>query len=134
MGPQYLSFSGIKTALRHHLQAALPLDEAKCQNLSASLQAAVVETLMRKAKYFLDEREYAGFALSGGVAMNSLLRERVVLLGEERNVPCVIAKPEYCTDNAGMIAFLAAHREAEEDPFALSTMPSKKIQARELKI
>lgn len=133
MGPQYLSFSGIKTALHHHLQAALPLDETKRKNLSASLQATVVETLLRKAKHFLDEHKYAGFALSGGVAMNSLLRERVALLGAQRGISCVIAKPEFCTDNGGMIAFLAAHREAEGGPFTLSTTPSKKIQARGLK-
>lgn len=133
MGTQYLSFSGIKTALHHHLQAALPLDETKRKNLSASLQTAVVETLVRKMKYFLDEREYAGFALGGGVAMNSLLRDQVQALCGERGISCVIAKPEYCTDNGGMIAFLAAHREAEENPFALSTTPTKKIQARGLK-
>lgn len=132
MGPQYLSFSGIKTALYHHLEAARPLNETKIKNLAASLQKAIVDSLMQKAEYFLSLGDYKCFGVSGGVAMNSLLRARTAELCQKMGVPCWIAAPEFCTDNAAMVAYLAAHRAPEENPFELTTMPSRKIQARQL--
>lgn len=133
MGDEYLSFSGLKTAVAQHWRDLKNPDETAVKNLCASLQNAIAVTLTRKAEYFLDSGSYRAFGLSGGVAMNSLLRERAADLEAKRGIPVMIAKPEHCTDNAAMVAYLASHLEAESEPFSLTTAPSKKIQARQLK-
>jgi N6-L-threonylcarbamoyladenine synthase len=133
MGEEYLSFSGLKTAVVQHWRGLDQPDDADVKNMCASLRNAIVETLVRKAEYFLDGGEYRSFGLSGGVAMNSLLRTRAAGLGARRGIPVMIAEPEHCTDNAAMVAYLAAFRSPEPEPFSLGTVPSKKIRARELK-
>jgi N6-L-threonylcarbamoyladenine synthase len=55
----------------------------------------------------------AGFdtlAISGGVSCNSRLRERFSEECSKRGVRLCLAAPELCTDNAGMIAYVAALR------------------------
>lgn len=133
MGDEYLSFSGLKTAVAQHWRSLVKPDAVDVKNMCASLRGAIVETLARKARYFLERDSYREFALSGGVAMNSLLRARFAELGASLGIPVAIAKPSYCTDNAAMVAYLAAFRAPEPDLFSLGTMPSKKIRARELK-
>lgn len=130
MGAQYLSFSGMKTALYQHVQSALPLDEMKIKNLCASLENSVVETLMQKADYFLQQGDYHCFAVSGGVAMNTLLRKRIADRNGRTDLQCVVTQPQYCTDNAAMVAYLAPHRVPEDNVFDLNTTPSQKVQAR----
>lgn len=133
MGAQYLSFSGIKTAVRYHIEKLPALDEVVRRNLCASLRHAIVSHLSRKAAYFLEQGGYSCLALSGGVAMNALLRANFKTLAAERSVTAAIVAPEYGADNAAMVAYLARHRPAVSDVCSLSTLPSKKIQARELK-
>ena len=132
MGEKYLSFSGIKTAVRHHLENLLNRNEKVDADLCASLQNVIVKTLVQKARYFLEKKEIKAFALSGGVAMNSLLRKKIAEFCEEKAIPCFLAKLEYCTDNAAMVAGLAVHREAVCDPFVVQTLATQKIQARRL--
>jgi N6-L-threonylcarbamoyladenine synthase len=132
MGEEYLSFSGLKTALHHHVKDAGPLNDEKIRDLSASLQNAIVEALVRKAEFFLAKESYQAFAVSGGVAMNSLLRKRVSALADKFGIPVRVAGPEFCTDNGAMIAYVGLNKKNLVDPFELSTMPSRKIQAREL--
>lgn len=133
MGEQYLSFSGLKTAVHHYVQKISSLDEQVQKDLAASLQYTIVEILIQKTKSFLKKKNYKSFALSGGVAMNSLLRERVAEMENEIGISTHMAKPEYCTDNAAMIAYLAQHREPLAHPFDLETLPTQKIQARQIK-
>ena len=40
----------------------------------------------------------------GGVSANRRLRERMAMLGDERGVEVVVARPALCTDNAAMVA------------------------------
>ena len=54
-------------------------------------------------------------ALGGGVAANSLLRERTAELCEERGLRLKLVPAELCTDNAAMIA--SAARFLEPAPY-----------------
>lgn len=132
MGKQYLSFSGLKTALRDHVTRCKNLDEKTTQNLCASLQKAIVEALCEKLGYFLSRQEFLAFALSGGVAMNSLLRRRVQEVCEKNHVRSLVAKPEFCTDNGAMVAHVALIKKLGNSLFALSAQASRKVQARKL--
>jgi len=133
MGDEYLSFSGLKTAAHHHLSSIKDINEKQIDNLCASVQKGIVDALMKKMEYFISGYEFKAFALSGGVAMNTLLRKRCQEECDRFNIPCYIAKPEYCTDNGAMIAHVALIRNLQNELFTLSTQATQKIQARRLK-
>lgn len=141
MGEQYLSFSGMKTALMQHVNAEMDRQQVSkaCEfpanvvnDFCASLQNAIVETLCDKLKYFLKNSEAKRFGLSGGVAMNSLLRVKAAEVCESFKIPCDLAAPQYCTDNAAMIAYLASHQQRQEDVYSLSPIATQRINAKQL--
>jgi N6-L-threonylcarbamoyladenine synthase len=115
------SFSGLKTAL---LYAVRDLGEAEAEarraDLAASFQAAVVEQLLAKLERALDAGEWPAVALGGGVAANTLLRERAERLCEERGLRLKLVPAELCTDNAAMIAAAAQSLEPTSYPDYLS--------------
>ena len=85
--------------------------DAPIADLAAAFQLAVVEPLVLKTARAAAEFDARTVVLAGGVAANSLLRER--LLGEVLaqcgpGVPVVFPSHVYCTDNAAMVAAAAA--------------------------
>ncbi|MBF0106559.1 MAG: tRNA (adenosine(37)-N6)-threonylcarbamoyltransferase complex transferase subunit TsaD [Deltaproteobacteria bacterium] len=132
MGREYLSFSGLKTAAYHHIRVFGDLSEQTLNNLCASIQKGIVDALMDKAAFFFTRHRFKSFAVSGGVAMNSLLRTRSLEIADRFNVKCCIARPDYCTDNGAMIAHVAHVRQLDDQLFTLGTEATKKIQARKL--
>ncbi|MCP5463612.1 MAG: tRNA (adenosine(37)-N6)-threonylcarbamoyltransferase complex transferase subunit TsaD [Deltaproteobacteria bacterium] len=133
MGPQYLSFSGLKTAVQTAIKNCGDDLQNKQNDLCASLQAIISKTLCNKALYFLEEHQLSSLALSGGVAMNSRLRSDIKQFGKSKGVTTFIAEPAYCTDNGAMVAYLASHRQGEDQKMNLTVKPNQKIQARRLK-
>jgi len=67
------SFSGLKTAVVNHVRKH---PDVSTEDVAASFQAAVVEVLVAKARRAAAETGAVALALGGGVAANSLLRER----------------------------------------------------------
>ncbi|MGZ5308797.1 MAG: tRNA (adenosine(37)-N6)-threonylcarbamoyltransferase complex transferase subunit TsaD, partial [Solirubrobacterales bacterium] len=106
------SFSGLKTALVYVVRD-LDQDEleSRTDDLAASFQNAVVSQLVAKLDRAVGEGEWDAVALGGGVAANSLLRERVAELCERRGVRLKLVGRELCTDNAAMIAAAAMQLE-----------------------
>ena len=110
-GKADFSFSGIKTAVLHHVRkngiapvsdpARVP-DEVK--NLVASFQRAVVTALVRRLRRAAEERCPASLILTGGVAANSLLRREAARAAEELGRPLFAPPIALSTDNAAMIA------------------------------
>ncbi len=104
------SFSGLKTAIfqlvRKH-QAVLDIDPSQRAEFCAAIQDAIIDTLLHKLQQALDRTGIKQIALSGGVAANKALRERIKKL---REVESFFPSPIFCTDNAAMIAFVAAQR------------------------
>jgi N6-L-threonylcarbamoyladenine synthase len=112
-----LSFSGLKTALVYRVRelGEEGLGAARA-DLAASFQAAVVGQLVAKLERALEEGEWPALALGGGVAANSLLRERAGEICEARGVRLKLVAPALCTDNAAMIASAARFVEAAPYP------------------
>jgi N6-L-threonylcarbamoyladenine synthase len=119
------SFSGLKTALLYMVRE-LGADEAERRlgDLAASYQAAVVDQLvakLRRAALGGSRRRrdpgdaWQAIAIGGGVAANSLLRERVGELCESEGLRLKLVAPELCTDNAAMIA--SAARFVDPTPY-----------------
>lgn len=101
------SFSGLKTALMYHIKrnpGALTGDNF--HHVAASYQHAVVDTLITQVERALDDIPVKSLAAAGGVARNGLLRERLAAVARARGLPLLLAQPDYCTDNAAMIAAL----------------------------
>ena len=127
------SFSGLKTALlyavrgkpkgrgaeRYFERSADDLTDEEKTDFCASFQAAAIETLIKKLDRAIDAMspKPKTLLIGGGVSANSLLRTRVVELGEERNVDVFVPAMPYCLDNAAMIAGLA-FKHLEKNEFA----------------
>ncbi|MDU5229971.1 MAG: tRNA (adenosine(37)-N6)-threonylcarbamoyltransferase complex transferase subunit TsaD [Anaerococcus sp.] len=99
------SFSGLKTAVLNYINQ----EEQKCHeinnaDLAASFQEAVVDVLVEKSMRLLKETGYNKFALSGGVAANSRLQDRMREECKKENINFYYPSIELCTDNAAMIA------------------------------
>ncbi|MCS7286009.1 MAG: tRNA (adenosine(37)-N6)-threonylcarbamoyltransferase complex transferase subunit TsaD [Anaerolineae bacterium] len=110
-GTYNFSFSGLKTAVLREIQrygedislkpevkipAHIPVAD-----LAASFQEAVVEVLVEKTRQAAMNYKVKEVLLAGGVAANSLLREKMKALVP---VPVRWPPPELCTDNAAMVA------------------------------
>ena len=102
------SFSGLKTSLLYRLRD-LGDDEAahRRADLAASYQRAIVDALAARVRQAIDREGLDRFAIGGGVAANSELRERLGRICDERGVSLWMPPIWLCTDNAAMIAAAA---------------------------
>ena len=102
------SFSGLKTSLRYKLDA---MDASEiAENLPcicASYQFSVMQQLIQKTKFMLEEKAYRSIGLSGGVANNQYLRQALDKLAGNYRIPFLGSSAQHSGDNAGMIAFAA---------------------------
>ena len=115
------SFSGLKTAARDRLRAlglrpqtGLPdairtLEEGAAplalRDLLADFQEAVVSQIEDRLSRVLLDDPFVILTVSGGVAANSLLRERIAAWGRSRGVEVFLPHLSLTGDNAAMIAF-----------------------------
>ena len=95
------SFSGLKTSVLYFLKKN---PDAAVEDVAASFQEAVVDSLIAKVKKAVLKRHIRKIVLAGGVAANSLLREKMHRLGEELKLEVYYPPLELCTDNGAMIA------------------------------
>ena len=104
-GSYDFSFSGLKTAVLNYAHNEEQKgNEINKADLAASFQEAVVDVLVEKSLTLLEETGYKQFAISGGVAANSRLRERFTEELEKRSIKFYYPDTILCTDNAAMIA------------------------------
>ena len=114
------SFSGLKTALLYRLrdlgESVTDQDRA---DLAAAFEQSVVESLLEKLDFALDEQPVAEVVVAGGVAANTLLRKRAAeVVGDRARL--TMPPLDLCTDNAAMIAAAGllggGPRPADVDP------------------
>ena len=110
------SFSGVKTAVvnyvRHHPDVANA-------DVAAGFQEAVVDVLVTKTIRAAAQVGARTVCLGGGVAANSLLRDRFVAEAEAAGLAHLVPDRAFCTDNAAMIAAAAHHRLHADGPTGL---------------
>ena len=89
--------------------------------MCASFQDAVVDVLVAKARRAAQEVGATAIALGGGVAANSLLRERTREACARDGLRVLLPSLTYCTDNAAMVAATAWWRLRSDGPSPLDT-------------
>lgn len=98
------SFSGLKSAVLNYLNSCEMKGESFCQaDVAASFQKAVVDVLTEHSIHAVESCGIKKFAIAGGVASNSALREALTKACGERGVTFYHPSPLLCTDNAAMI-------------------------------
>jgi N6-L-threonylcarbamoyladenine synthase len=112
------SFSGLKTAVVQYVRAHPDADVA---DVAASFQAAVVDVLTAKLVGAARDTGYSTVVAGGGVAANSSLRERLFDLAGSGELRVVLPSLALCTDNAAMVAGVAAYRLAADGPTPLDS-------------
>jgi len=99
------SFSGLKTAVALFIQKLSKQEFEQHQaDIAASFQEAVVEILVEKTVRAAAEKGTRHVTLSGGVAANSRLRQRLSDQLNRQNRKLFYPSTNLCTDNAAMIA------------------------------
>lgn len=115
------SFSGLKTSILYFLRDKLKEDAMFMQNnlpdLCASIQSAIVNTLMIKLKLASKQTGITEVAIAGGVSANSGLRKAIADMQETAGWKVHIPDFQFTTDNAAMIA-VAGYYKFLEGSFA----------------
>lgn len=129
------SFSGLKTALLYYLRAqATPPTADALAHIAASYQEAIVDALLDRLQLAVTRERVAHVAVVGGVALNSRLRQKLECLARAEGVQLLLPRPEYCSDNAAMIAGLAGSGQGITGPRAwtLDVQPNLEIGETQL--
>ena len=92
----------------------------------------MVDQLASKTKQVLSNGQFKSLGLSGGVANNQALRQRISTLAQSDECPLFLAEPRHTGDNAAMIAFAALveehnHQITYDPQPSIPLLPSLKI-------
>jgi N6-L-threonylcarbamoyladenine synthase len=109
-GDLSFSYSGLKTAVvrlvRGAEEAGAPLAAAQQADLAAALFSVICDSLWLKLSEALAQYPVGTLTVSGGVAINGFLRQRLGAAGQRAGVEVLFPQPRHCLDNAEMMAWL----------------------------
>ena len=137
--PNYdYSFSGLKTSFLYTLRDMLKehgvetIDELAervpnlREDMCASLQATVVDILMRKLKKAAKDLGVTQVAVAGGVSANSALRQAFIDYGKRYHWTVFIPPFSFTTDNAAMVCQAGYFKYLDHDFCAIDEVPFAK--------
>ena len=111
------SFAGLKTAIRQLVEKWPPgaIGPQDVSDVAASFQAAVADVLTDRtanaiAAFKRRHPSGSNLVVAGGVAANTVLRERLATLAAAHGLALVAPPARLCTDNAAMIAWAGIER------------------------
>lgn len=132
------SFSGLKTSFLYTLRDMMKEQgvetvealEERIPNLKedmcASIQATVVDVLMRKLKKAAQDLKVTQVAVAGGVSANSALRQAFVDYGKRYHWEVFIPPFSFTTDNAAMVCQAGYFKYLDQDFCAIDEVPFAK--------
>ncbi len=127
------SFSGLKTFT---LTTARKLEEKEHKltdqsraDIALAFQEAATDTLLIKSRRALQQTGYDQLVVAGGVGANKTLRQKLNQIAEQENISVYFPRPEFCTDNGAMIAYVGCLRlqAGESEDMAVAVKPRWKI-------
>lgn len=144
-GTHDFSFSGLKTAVLHHVyetvsgrsaheargrplpqvDVASQLSPQSVADIAAGFQQSVVDVLVSKTVRAAADLCAASVAVVGGVAANRELRAAMAAAVE---VPLFLSAPQFSTDNAAMIAAAAYYVPRDAD--GVDIIPNLDLETR----
>ncbi len=129
------SFSGLKSAVLNYLNSCqMKGEEIVTADVAASFQRAVIDVLVEHSIRAVKKYGCRKFAIAGGVASNSALREAFERECEKEGIAFYHPSPIYCTDNAAMIGTAAYYEflKGVRHGFDLNAVPNLKLGERVL--
>ena len=139
--PNYdYSFSCLKTSFLYTLRDMLKAHGVETidalaervpnlrEDMCASLQATVVDILMRKLRKAAKDLGVTQVAVAGGVSANSALREAFVDYGKRYKWEVFIPPFAFTTDNAAMVCQAGYFKYLDNDFCAIDEVPFAKTQ------
>ena len=127
------SFSGLKSAVLNYLNSMEMKGKKISQaDVAASFQQAVVDVLVSHSMTALAEYKFDKFAIAGGVASNSHLRDAFVKACDEKGIKFYKPSPIFCTDNAAMIGVAGYYEymKGMRSGWDLNAVPNLKLGER----
>lgn len=131
--PYDFSFSGLKSAVLNYLNGCKMKNEPIVEaDVAASFQKAVIDVLVEHSMHAVEEYGFKKFAIAGGVASNSSLRNAMEKACQKRGVTFYHPSPIYCTDNAAMIGAAAYYEylAGTRHGWDLNAVPNLKLGER----
>ena len=131
--PYDFSFSGLKSAVLNYLNGCKMKNEPIVEaDVAASFQKAVIDVLVEHSMHAVEEYGFKKFAIAGGVASNSSLRNAMQEACRKRGVEFYHPSPVYCTDNAAMIGAAAYYEymAGTRHGWDLNAVPNLKLGER----
>ena len=113
------SFSGLKTAARRLIERH---PDARA-DIAASFQRTVTRALAKRAERALRRTGIRRLAATGGVAQNDALALALEEVARKADAKLFRPRPEFCADNAAMIALAGARAKAEKTDGAFDIRP-----------
>ena len=104
------SFAGLKTAVLVQAQKLGDGLSGRKADLAASVEAAIVEVLLKKSLKALAQTGLTRLVVAGGVGANRHLRQVLDAKCLERGIRVHYPELHFCSDNGAMIAMAAAMR------------------------
>lgn len=107
------SFSGLKTAVRLHVDALPPgeLNPDEVAMLASSFESAICDVVTDRCRNAIDrflgtyKTKTPALVVSGGVAANMALRNALQVLATQKNMTFIAPPLSLCSDNGAMIAW-----------------------------
>ncbi|MCD2493721.1 tRNA (adenosine(37)-N6)-threonylcarbamoyltransferase complex transferase subunit TsaD [Lacrimispora sp. NSJ-141] len=131
--PYDFSFSGLKSAVLNYLNhEKMRGEEVSRNDLAASFQNAVVESLVSRTILAAREFNIRDVVIAGGVASNSALRAAMKVACEKEGFRFYYPSPALCTDNAAMIGAAAyyEYQKGTRSGWDLNAVPNLKLGER----
>ena len=127
------SFSGLKSAVLNYLNSCeMKGETVNTADVAASFQKAVIDVLVEHSLHAVKEYGYHKFAIAGGVASNSSLREAFENECQKQGIEFFHPSPILCTDNAAMIGAAGYYEylKGTRHGYDLNAVPNLKLGER----
>ncbi|HEY4478407.1 MAG TPA: tRNA (adenosine(37)-N6)-threonylcarbamoyltransferase complex transferase subunit TsaD, partial [Candidatus Paceibacterota bacterium] len=117
-----MSFSGLKTAVLYTLRNIENITEDQKKDIAREFEDSVTEVLISKTEKVIEDREYMGIIVGGGVIANRHIRKAFKIISNKYNIPLYLPESNLTGDNALMIALAGILNNKMKNPPDISAL------------